>query len=310
MKKILVSTVSAILLAMVLFANVLAAPDPNWDKSSVKVGGACVGGEIVFTIRNTGESMQGSTNYIVYEGVKGQNPIDSGTVWLAEGGVATLTYSGEGKLFLAVYQRPGHPGSEKDMIAWADAGPCISPTPMVSPTATLEVTPTLSVTATVEITSTAPSTPVAATYTPTLSGEVTATLEVTETAITEATNTPEPSSITPVPTNEPSTPFPQASPTHGSTATVVPQATQDGWLDCIVLGQKIANNEASGNSDNLVTLRAKWDNQGCKVKPTALPPVPASGSGNGSNLTNIVILAIGLSVLIVIFSRKFVFAKA
>jgi uncharacterized repeat protein (TIGR01451 family) len=84
-------------------------PHPNWDQSSVEVEEECVGDSLVcFTVTNTGQNMQGGTDWTLYEnGIL----LAGGTLTLCGGCDTTLCFPANGHTFhFTVEQRPHHPG--------------------------------------------------------------------------------------------------------------------------------------------------------------------------------------------------------
>lgn len=118
---------------------------PDWDRSSLGVTGSCQGSDAVFVITNNGSgSMSGTSTWVTSNGY-------TGTFQLSAGGSTTVVVPSNGeKVYITVYQRPGHPGTG---VAKADATCAAAPTPTpVTPT----IAPTNTETATQEPTATQP----------------------------------------------------------------------------------------------------------------------------------------------------------
>lgn len=104
---------------------VQAGGGPDWDKSSLSIEGSCDNGVATFTVTNTGSGdMAGGTTYDWSDegGHSGSGSIPA----LDSGDSYTFTLSGDGKITVIVYQRPGHPGKGS---AKADVDDCGTPPP-------------------------------------------------------------------------------------------------------------------------------------------------------------------------------------
>lgn len=214
----------ALLAAM--FVSPASAEGSDWDKSSIVVEGACVGDEIVFEITNSGSGdMQGPVVWELHAGTKDGAVLESGEVGpLMSGESATLTFNYDVKVFLKVYQRPGHPGTG---VAWADVDLCSVPptSTVVPPTATASYTPTststsTSVPATVTPTATVTGTTIVVTLPPTATPPIRKTpVTITVTVVKETKTPTATSSFTQVASSTPSTALPTIEKTATPTAT-------------------------------------------------------------------------------------------
>jgi hypothetical protein len=82
----------------------------NWEGPELRVEGHCAGDEVVFQIRNLGESMQSPSNYIVVEDIVVMMPTVSNPFTLQAGGMEVITVPANGATWrLEAEQAPGYP---------------------------------------------------------------------------------------------------------------------------------------------------------------------------------------------------------
>ena len=85
-------------------------PNPAWSGANLEVDGKCDNGEVVFTIKNTGDGMTQASDYVVIEDIMIQ--MSSGAVQLGAGQTETVTIPANGSTWrLEVDQVPFHPWS-------------------------------------------------------------------------------------------------------------------------------------------------------------------------------------------------------
>lgn len=233
-------------------APVFASGGPDWDRSSLRVNGGCSDGVQSFTITNVGDrAMAGTSSWELHSLTKDGAVLETGSIpALGVDESYTLTFSYDFKVFLKVYQRPGHPGQG---VAWADSESC-------------NVVPTFTLTS-------------PATATSTESPTATTTMELPTGTVVIPTGT-----LTPDPTQSATVTVVVVSETSQPTVTVTTEvlvtATRDG-LSCPELWANAEHAKNNGKMENYNFWLTKWLNQGCDKIATKTPTVPNSGGGSG-----------------------------
>lgn len=91
-----------------IYPDTMCFENPLWNGANLEVEAECVGGEVIFTITNTGEDMSEPVNYIVIEDIMVQ--MTGGSLQLASGESETVTVAANGSTWrLEVDQVPNHP---------------------------------------------------------------------------------------------------------------------------------------------------------------------------------------------------------
>ncbi len=298
MKRQYVFSFASILIGLVMiFSSVLSvgatAGGPDWDKSSLSANGACENGQQVVVVTNSGSGdMAGPVSYVVQALVKGGDNVGGGTIGpLASGESETLVFNFDFKIFVKIYQRPGHPGTG---ILWADVDACGEVT--ATPTDPATFTPEPTFTPTDEPTSTPEDPTLTPTATETEDPEVTPTF--TETVVATLT-----SIFTPTATE---TEDPEVTPTGTQVVTPPATATKPG-RSCAEVYQELAsrNNPNIWTSDSQLPV---WYANHCTWYKT--PQAPVSGSdGSGGGFNPGLMMVIGLMFVAVGFGSLFLNGK-
>lgn len=86
-------------------------PGAQWDGSHIVVDGHC-NGNVEFTITNTGNTMAGTTNYVIIED---QIMLTQGAIQLQAGADSVIMIANPtgNSYYIQVEQRPGHPGNDQ-----------------------------------------------------------------------------------------------------------------------------------------------------------------------------------------------------
>ncbi|MCC7466785.1 MAG: T9SS type A sorting domain-containing protein [Saprospiraceae bacterium] len=93
-----------------IYPDTLCNEPFNWNGPELRVEGHCSGDEVVFQIRNLGESMQSASSYIVVEDIVVMMPTISNPFTLQAGGMEVITVPANGATWrLEAEQAPGYP---------------------------------------------------------------------------------------------------------------------------------------------------------------------------------------------------------